>query len=116
MARRWARSLAGSPATASPRRSIRWSKTRYWQVNYRSRPYVTPGADYSTYRDAYRYGWESRANRTGTWDDAQNDLESNWNKARATSKLGWLDAKEAVRDGWHRVERAMPGDADGDGR
>ena len=52
----------------------------------------------------------------GTWNDAQNDLERNWNKARATSKLGWSDAKEAVRDGWHRVERAMPGDADGDGR
>jgi hypothetical protein len=88
----------------------------YWQVNYRTRPYVTSGADYSTYRDAYRYGWESRANRTGTWADAQNDLERNWDKAKATSKLGWSDAKEAVRDGWHRVERAMPGDADGDGR
>jgi hypothetical protein len=28
----------------------------------------------------------------------------------------WNDAKQAVRAGWHRVERAMPGDADNDGR
>jgi hypothetical protein len=28
----------------------------------------------------------------------------------------WNDAKHAVRDGWHRVEEALPGDADRDGR
>ena len=88
----------------------------YWRTNYRTRPYVTPGADYSTYRDAYRYGWESRVNRRGTWDDAQSDLERGWDKAKANSRLAWSDAKDAVRDGWHRVERAIPGDADNDGR
>src|SRR6188768_4080622 len=36
----------------------------YWSDNYSSRPYVKPGAPYSDYRDAYRYGWESRANST----------------------------------------------------
>jgi hypothetical protein len=28
----------------------------------------------------------------------------------------WDDAKHATRAAWHRVERAVPGDADGDGR
>jgi uncharacterized protein YcfJ len=88
----------------------------YWRVNYRERPYVTPGADYSRYRDAYRYGWKSRTARRDDWDDAQNDLERGWEKAKATSRLGWSEAKEAVRDGWHHVERALPGDADRDGR
>jgi hypothetical protein len=88
----------------------------YWRDNYRSRPYVRQGADYDTYRDAYRYGWESRARARGTWDDAQSDLERGWDKAKTNSRLGWSEAKEAVRDGWHRVERAMPGDADRDGR
>lgn len=88
----------------------------YWQDNYRSRPYVTKGADYSTYRDAYRYGWESRANGGGSWDDSQRDLERGWDSARANSRLAWSEAKDAVRDGWHHVERALPGDADRDGR
>jgi phage tail tape-measure protein len=88
----------------------------YWRDNYSSRPYVKPGAPYTDYRDAYRYGWESRGRSTSTWDDASNDLERGWDKAKTESRLGWNDAKQAVRDGWHRVERALPGDADGDGR
>jgi hypothetical protein len=35
---------------------------------------------------------------------------------RGDSRLDWEEAKHAVRAGWHRVERALPGDADGDGR
>ena len=88
----------------------------YWRDNYRSRPYVSPGADYSNYRDAYRYGWESRARARASWDDTQSDLERGWDKARANSRLAWSEAKDAVRDGWHHVERALPGDADRDGR
>ena len=30
--------------------------------------------------------------------------------------MQWDNAKGAVRDAWHRVERAVPGDADRDGR
>jgi hypothetical protein len=30
--------------------------------------------------------------------------------------MAWNDAKGAVQDGWHYVERAVPGDADRDGR
>lgn len=88
----------------------------YWRENFRTRPYVKSGYDYNDYRDAYRYGWESRARTNKTWDDAAFELENGWDRAKAKSRLAWADAKEAVRDGWHRVERAMPGDADGDGR
>ena len=31
-------------------------------------------------------------------------------------KLGWDKARNAASDAWHRVERALPGDFDGDGR
>lgn len=88
----------------------------YWRENYRTRPYVKPGSSYADYRDAYRYGWESRATRTGAFDEVADDLELGWEKAKANSRLAWRDAKQAVRDGWHHVERALPGDADGDGR
>lgn len=88
----------------------------YWRDNYSTRPYVRPGAAYDDYRDAYRYGWESRAQAASKWDDVSNDLERGWDKAKAKSRLAWAEAKEAVRDAWHRVEDALPGDADDDGR
>lgn len=88
----------------------------YWRENYHTRPYVRDGAPYDDYQDAYRYGWESRAARTGAWDTSSRDLEQGWGSAKTTSRLAWHDAKEAVRDGWNHVERALPGDADGDGR
>jgi phage tail tape-measure protein len=88
----------------------------YWRDNYMSRPYVKPGSSYDDYRDAYLYGGSTRAKVLSTWDEAERDLERGWDTAKAKSNLAWNDAKHAVRDGWHRVERALPGDADGDGR
>ena len=37
----------------------------YWRSNYATRPYVTPGSTYDTYRPAYQYGWESYAQYEG---------------------------------------------------
>jgi phage tail tape-measure protein len=89
---------------------------QYWSTHFQSRPYVRDGAKYDEYRDAYRYGWESRAKSTSTWDTAATEIEQGWDKAREKSGLAWEDAKEAVHDGWNRVEKVIPGDADGDGR
>ena len=49
-------------------------------------------------------------------EDVESDLERNWTSARNDSRLEWNEAKGAVRDGWHHIERAMPGDLDRDGR
>ena len=89
----------------------------YWRDNYKSRPYVDRARPFDYYEPAYRYGWESRVrNSSRSFDDVQNDLERGWDSFKGKSKLAWHDAKSAVRDAWHRVERAMPGDADLDGR
>src|SRR5262245_1678766 len=89
----------------------------YWRANYATRPYVMDGADYDVYRPAYRYGWESPRRYPGrTFDDVEDDLRSGWEGSRENSRLSWDSAKDAVRDGWHRVDRAIPGDADLDGR
>lgn len=88
----------------------------YWRDNYNTRPYVRSGARYDDYSDAYRYGWESRSRLNSSWDDAEADLERGWDSAKAKSRLTWNEAKDAVRDSWHHVERALPGDADRDGR
>jgi hypothetical protein len=90
---------------------------KYWRDNYSTRNYVDRGANYNDYGPAYRYGWESRSKYGNkTYDDIESDLERGWDTAKANSSLAWSKAKHAVRDAWHHVERAMPGDADNDGR
>jgi hypothetical protein len=89
----------------------------YWRQNYKTRPYVGADESYDTYQPAYRYGWESRnlhGNRS--WDEVEGDLGRDWNNRRGTSGLQWDRAKLATKDAWHRVETALPGDADRDGR
>lgn len=83
---------------------------------FSSRPYAT-GANYDTYRPAYRFGARNRISRWGErFDEIENDLERDWDRFEARSKLKWAQARDAVRDGWHNIERRLPGDFDGDGR
>jgi glucarate dehydratase len=44
------------------------------------------------------------------------DLRNDWDRHRGQSNMTWERAKGATRDAWDRVERAMPGDADRDGK
>lgn len=89
----------------------------YWQENYKSRTYVDKADSYDTYRPAYQYGMESRSRYPGKkFDDVESDLASGWQSTKTNTKLGWDKAKHAARDAWDHVERALPGDADGDGK
>jgi hypothetical protein len=90
----------------------------YWRENYRNRPYVKADRTYDDYQPAYRYGWESRAQAGNrSWDDVEPELGRNWNDYnRGAARQTWDEAKFATKDAWHRVERAIPGDADRDGR
>ena len=106
--------LAGKGAAEAVNPTV---EDAYWRENYASRPYVTPGTDYDTYAPAYKYGWESRGHFIGSsFDDVESDLGREWERVKGKSSLGWDRAREAARDAWHRVERAIPGDADRDGR
>lgn len=93
----------------------------YWRDNYSSRPYVTSGTSYDEYAPAYRYGVESYSKYPDrSFDEVEPELSRDWGTARGKSSLEWEHAKHASRDAWHRVsnavERAVPGDSDGDGR
>lgn len=91
------------------------SEDAYWREHYRNRSYVEPGSDYEAYRPAYQYGWESRSRYSGRrFDEVEPELAKGWGQTK--SKLGWEKAKAATRDAWDRIERALPGDADGDGK
>lgn len=90
----------------------------YWSKQYVSEPYYEPGLNYQDYAPAYRTGYESRARVEGvrTFDEVEHDLEADYNRRRGSSRLGWDKGRDAAKAAWHRVERAIPGDADHDGR
>lgn len=89
----------------------------YWRENYRNRSYVEPGTEYEAYQPAYRYGWEARSRHAGRrFDEVESEMQRGWSQTKSASRLGWEKAKHAARDAWDHVERALPGDADGDGK
>jgi len=90
----------------------------YWRENYKAREYVDTER-YEDYQPAYQAGWESCAvNRPQgrTFGQVESDLQREWPKRRGSSSLGWDRARHAARDAWDRVERAIPGDSDHDGK
>jgi hypothetical protein len=88
----------------------------YWRDNFVREPYYAMGRSYEDYSPAYRVGYEGRGLYAGSFDDAEPELRRSYETDRGTSRLEWEEARIASRAAWHRVERAMPGDADGDGR
>ncbi len=91
----------------------------YWRDNYASRPYIESDHDYTDYEPAYRTGYEGYSTYSGqglTYDQAEPHLRQGYEERHGKGKLGWEKAKHASRDAWERVERALPGDADHDGK
>ncbi len=92
-------------------------ESNYWRGAYQSAPYYTPGYTYDDYGPAYELGYNSRGRYAGTtFDSVENNLADDWERSKGTSRLSWQQAKSASRAAWDKVERAMPGDVDGDGR
>ncbi len=93
------------------------AENAYWRDNYRDESYVNRDLDYNQYEPAYRTGYTGYGKYAGRkWDDVENDLERDYDQGKGSSSLAWSDAKHASKAAWHKVERALPGDADGDGR
>jgi hypothetical protein len=89
----------------------------YWKNQYTNEPYYEAGRKYNDYAPAYRTGYEGYTRYEGrTFDDVQSDLERDYNATKGDSALAWDKAKGATRAAWHRVENALPGDFDKDGR
>jgi len=92
----------------------------YWRENYASRPYVGTGT-FDDYGPAYRYGVDIYPKYEGRrFEDFEAELGNDWHRFRGSSSLGWERARHATRDSWQRLkdrmERAMPGDSDRDGK
>ena len=109
--------VAGAVAGKAVKHADPAVEDTYWRGNYASRPYVTSGASYDDYGPAYMYGVDAYSRYPGrTYDEVEPELGRDWSTRRGRSSLEWENAKHATRDAWHRVERAIPGDADKDGR
>lgn len=89
----------------------------YWKTNYAKQKYVDRNAPYTTYQPAYRTGYEGRARYPGKrFEEVEANLQRDYENSRGAAGLGWDKARNATRDAWNRVEKSLPGDADGDGR
>lgn len=89
----------------------------YWREQFRSEPYYQAEYGYDDYAPAYRLGYRSYGEYAGRrFEDVEPELRSAYEADHGSSRLGWERVKLAARAAWDRIERAMPGDADGDGR
>jgi hypothetical protein len=88
----------------------------YWRTAYVSAPYYSAGRTFDDYAPAYRLGYDGWARYGGPYDVSERRLASEWESVKGHSRLTWDEAKHASRAAWHRVERALPGDFDRDGR
>lgn len=105
--------LAGKGAAEAVNPTV---EDEYWRDNYSSRPYAK-SSSYDDLQPAYQYGWESFTRYRGRkFDEVEPELRRGWETGKYNAKLGWDKARDATSDAWHRVERAIPGDFDKDGR
>lgn len=91
----------------------------YWRQQYANQSYYEDDYDYDDYAPAYRTGYEGYSTYYGqgmTYDQAEPTLRRDYEARHGNNRLGWEKAKYAARDAWDRVERAVPGDADHDGK
>ena len=90
---------------------------QHFESNYKAAPYYVAGSEWRDYEPAYKYGYDTYGQHQGKkFEDIDSELERNWDTTRAESRLAWNEARAAVRDGWHHIERRVPGDFDKDGR
>ncbi len=89
----------------------------YWRENHTRADYYDANETYDDYAPAYRAGYTGYAGSEGKdFNQAEPALRDSWEKTKGVSRLTWEKARQASRAAWDRVERAVPGDSDGDGK
>lgn len=105
--------LAGKGAAEAVNPTV---EDAYWRDNYKSRPYAQ-GETYDRWKPAYQHGWESYGKYKGKkFEAVEPALKQDWEKRPDAGNLSWDKARQASSDAWHRIEKAIPGDFDKDGR
>ena len=81
----------------------------YWRENYLLEPYYEKGRTFDDYAPAYRLGLTGRTRYQGDWANAEPELASEWDDARAGSSLDWKQAQPASRAAWERIDSSRMG-------
>lgn len=78
---------------------------RHWRGSFDREPYYRNGMTYEDYAPAYKIGAEARG-RYGdaSFEDVEDDLANDYQRARGESRLEWDHAKDATRAAWTRVK------------
>lgn len=85
--------------------------------SYRTAPYYPAGAGWSDYEPAGKYGYDSYESLRGRrFEDVESELEAAGTRRGATASSPGATPGRPCANGWHHIERALPGDADRDGR
>lgn len=79
----------------------------YWQRAFITEPYYDSSLSYDDYAPAYRAGIVDRLNHNRSWDDAESDLRTLWNRYKGASRLNWENAKQAMQAAWYRTDYAL---------
>lgn len=86
---------------------------RYWKREYRNTRYFHVDRNWDDYAPAYRLGFHARDRYRGhRFDQIEGRIEAQWLRHAGASRLTWAEAREAARDAWYHVERALPIDFD----
>jgi len=84
-------------------------EARFWQDQYRLRPYYRSGTTYENWAPAYRFGWDNARrpeHAQRTFGDLEDELASEWRKEREAVGDDWRLYRDAVKDAWDRVRNA----------
>lgn len=84
----------------------------YWRENYKHRPYVESHYTYDDYSPAYRTGYEGYSTYSTqglSYQDAEPQLQQQYEQHPDSHRLGWDQAKHATQDAWHRLEHSTSG-------
>ncbi|MDB5793116.1 MAG: hypothetical protein JWQ80_3140 [Massilia sp.] len=90
---------------ADSARSSTMSDDDYYRDHFTS-TYGNTGDKYDDYAPAYSYGSEMARNQKYSgrkWDDAENDLRSDWSSRSGSTGSTWEKMKDAVKQGWNRM-------------
>ena len=78
----------------------------YWEESYDKEPYYEDGETFTDYDPAYKLGYV-RYSVYGdrTPEEAERELEKEWESSKEDSRLNWDKARLAARAGYERTKR-----------
>ena len=83
----------------------------FWREECANRADSDEGEPYKLYQLAYRTGYEGFGRYPGrTYEEAEMDLQRDYESNRSSTDLTWERAKQATRDAWTRVNDSVASD------